>query len=74
MSDHAHVKVEDGAIERQSRMREDQFRHFRWTQRTLRSTFWGAVFIPVGLYLAISASTNKWDWTAKKQGESLSKA
>ncbi|KAJ7063059.1 hypothetical protein C8F01DRAFT_1250646 [Mycena amicta] len=74
MSDHAHVKVQDVAIERQSLMREEQFKHFRWTQRTLRTTFWGAIIIPFGLYLVINASTNKWDWSGKRQGQSLSKA
>ncbi|KAF7304754.1 hypothetical protein MKEN_01189500 [Mycena kentingensis (nom. inval.)] len=73
MSDHAHPKIRDAGIERQSRMREDQYKYFRWTQRTVRSTLVGAAIIPVGLYLAISASTNKWDWTGKKRGESLAK-
>ncbi|KAJ6513844.1 hypothetical protein C8R47DRAFT_1092045 [Mycena vitilis] len=74
MTDHAHVKVQDAAIERQSLMREDQFRHFRWTNRTVRKAFWGVLIIPVGLYLTINATQHKWDWTGKRRGEPLSKS
>ncbi|KAJ7667233.1 hypothetical protein B0H14DRAFT_3074034 [Mycena olivaceomarginata] len=74
MTDHAHVKVQDAAIERQSLMREEQFKHFRWTNRTVRSTFWGLLIIPVGLYLTIHATQNKWDWTGKRKGQSLDKS
>ncbi|KAJ6455844.1 hypothetical protein C8R45DRAFT_1035897 [Mycena sanguinolenta] len=74
MTGHAHVKVQDAAIERQSLMRENQFKHFRWTNRTVRSTFWGVLIIPVGLYLTIYATQNKWDWTGKRKDESLAKS
>ncbi|KAJ7273456.1 hypothetical protein B0H12DRAFT_1228317 [Mycena haematopus] len=77
MTGHAHVKVQDAAIERQSLMREEQFKHFRWTNRTVRSTFWGVLIIPIGLYLTIQAtqaSRNKWDWTGKRKDQSLSKS
>ncbi|KAJ6547299.1 hypothetical protein B0H19DRAFT_1266238 [Mycena capillaripes] len=74
MTDHAHVKVQDAAIERQSLMREDQFKYFRWTNRTVRSAFWGVFVVPVGLFLAIHASQNKWDWTGKRRDQSLSKS
>ncbi|KAK7055311.1 hypothetical protein R3P38DRAFT_2846348 [Favolaschia claudopus] len=56
MTGHAHVKVQDAAIERQSFMREEQYKHFRWTNRTVRAAFWGVVIIPVGLFLTISAT------------------
>ncbi|KAJ7489954.1 hypothetical protein B0H11DRAFT_2229461 [Mycena galericulata] len=56
MTEHAHVKVKDVAIERQSLMREDQYKHFRWTNRTVRSSLWGALILPIGLFLAIHAT------------------
>ncbi|KAJ7285586.1 hypothetical protein C8J57DRAFT_1496324 [Mycena rebaudengoi] len=73
MTGHAHVKVQDAAIERVSLMREDQYKHFRWTNKTVRSTMWGVVIIPLGLFFVIHASQNKWDWKGKQRNESLAK-
>ncbi|KAJ7715939.1 hypothetical protein DFH07DRAFT_862489 [Mycena maculata] len=70
---HAHVKVQDAAIERHSLMREEQYKHFRWTNRTVRSSMWGAAIIPVGLFLVIYANQNKWDWSGKRKDQTLSK-
>ncbi|KAJ7135005.1 hypothetical protein C8R43DRAFT_1132914 [Mycena crocata] len=74
MTDHAHVKVQDAAIERHSLMREDQYKYFRWTRRTLRVTFWGVFVIPAGLYLTIHATQNKWNWTGKRRNQPLAKS
>ncbi|KAJ6611747.1 hypothetical protein B0H10DRAFT_2223671 [Mycena sp. CBHHK59/15] len=71
MTDHAHVKVQDAAIERQSYMREEQYKHFRWTNKTVRSSLLGALVFPLGLFLVIRASQNKWEWTGKRRDESL---
>ncbi|KAJ6546428.1 hypothetical protein DFH09DRAFT_1171016 [Mycena vulgaris] len=71
MTGHAHVKIQDAAIERQSLMREEQYKHFRWTNRTVRSSMWGALILPVGLFLTIYATQYKWDWTGKRRDQSL---
>ncbi|KAJ7098161.1 hypothetical protein B0H15DRAFT_824384 [Mycena belliarum] len=86
MTGHAHVKVHDAAIERQSLMRENQYKHFRWTNTTVRTSFWGALVFPIGLFLVFHAtqvrgptpsaarpysSQNKWEWAGKRRDQSL---
>ncbi|KAJ7046523.1 hypothetical protein C8F04DRAFT_1247609 [Mycena alexandri] len=70
---HAHVKVQDAAVERYNLMRENQHKNFRWTNMTLRSTLWGIFLVPIGLYLTMHVNTNAWEWTGKRRGESLAK-
>ncbi|KIK31341.1 hypothetical protein PISMIDRAFT_670382 [Pisolithus microcarpus 441] len=61
----------DPAIERWNRMREDAYKHFRFTRRTSLITFTGCVLIPSVIYYVASETQYKFNWTGKRKGDSL---
>ncbi|KAG6334938.1 hypothetical protein ID866_4155 [Astraeus odoratus] len=52
-------------------MREDAYKHFRFTRRTTLITFAGCVFIPSMIYYMATTTQYKFRWTGKRKGESL---
>jgi len=67
---HGYVK-KDPAIERWNLMREDVYKHFRFTSRASWISLTGLVFVP-GALLWLSAQQDlKWNWVGKRKGESL---
>ncbi|KII88784.1 hypothetical protein PLICRDRAFT_176325 [Plicaturopsis crispa FD-325 SS-3] len=67
---HGYVK-HDPAIERWNIMREDVFRHFRFTSRTTWVTMCGVFIVPGAFYLIASSNDRKWNWRGALKGESL---
>jgi hypothetical protein len=61
----------DPAIERWNRMREDAYKHFRFTRRTTLISLTGFVFVPGAIYYLASQTHLKYKWTGKRRGESL---
>ncbi|KAF8580699.1 hypothetical protein K439DRAFT_1356393, partial [Ramaria rubella] len=64
----------DPAIERWYQMREDMYKHFRFTRSATRTGLVLMVIIPGLLGWAASRHDLKWNWTAKRKGESLLKS
>jgi hypothetical protein len=62
----------DPAIERWNNMREDVYKHFRFTRRTSWIAFCGFVFVPSALFYIANSTDLKWRWTGKLKNESLS--
>jgi len=72
MAGHGYVK-HDPAIERWNAMRENAYKHFRFTPRTTIQSLCGLVVVP-GVVLYIASQTNlKWEWRGKLKTESLSR-
>ncbi|KAI6038972.1 hypothetical protein EDC04DRAFT_2895708 [Pisolithus marmoratus] len=61
----------DPAIERWNHMREDAYKHFRFTRRTSLIAFTGCVLIPSVIYYVASKTQYKFRWTGKRKGDSL---
>ncbi|KAF8327043.1 hypothetical protein F5887DRAFT_899191, partial [Amanita rubescens] len=61
----------DPAIERFNRMREEAYKNFRWTKTTVRTAMLGFVVVPGIFYYLSSAGYHRWDWIARRKGESL---
>ncbi|KAG2146967.1 uncharacterized protein EDB93DRAFT_1148298 [Suillus bovinus] len=64
----------DPAIERWNRMREDAYKHFRFTPRTTWVTMCGFVLVPGAIYYLASKTHLKWKWAGKRKGEALTQA
>jgi len=68
--DHGALK-HDPAIERWAAMRDDVYRHFRFTRRnTPKVVFWGLA-VPAGVIYLAFLQDAKWDWRGKLKGQSL---
>jgi len=52
-------------------MREDAYKHFRFTRRTTLISLTGFVFVPGAIYYLASQTHLKYKWTGKRRGESL---
>ncbi|KAF8892695.1 hypothetical protein BD779DRAFT_1205329 [Infundibulicybe gibba] len=63
--------AEDPAIERFNRMREEAYKNFRWTRQTTRTALLGFIIVPGVIYYFSNQYHMKWDWVAKRKGESL---
>jgi len=61
----------DPAIERWNIMREDVYKHFKWTRRTTRTGMIGMVLVPAAVYALCAVTDSKYDWRGKRKGESL---
>ncbi|KAG9318374.1 hypothetical protein JVU11DRAFT_464 [Chiua virens] len=66
----SYLKI-DPAIERWNRMREDAYKHFRFTPRTTLISLTGFVFVPGAIYYLASQTHLKYKWTGKRKGEAL---
>ncbi|KAI0340192.1 hypothetical protein BDW22DRAFT_1486445 [Trametopsis cervina] len=61
----------DPAIERWNSMRENVYKHFRFTPKTTIQSILGLVVIP-GIVYYVAASTDlKYKWNGRRKGESL---
>ncbi|KAI0317769.1 hypothetical protein OF83DRAFT_1171722 [Amylostereum chailletii] len=65
------VVKHDPAVERWNHMREDAYRHFRFTNKATWLALAGLVIVPSAIYTLASSEDNKWNWTAKRKGQSL---
>ncbi|KAJ8583064.1 hypothetical protein M405DRAFT_749206, partial [Rhizopogon salebrosus TDB-379] len=54
------------AIERWNRMREDAYKHFRFTLRTTRVVMHKFVLVPGAMYYLASQTNLKWSWVGKR--------
>ncbi|KAF8634361.1 hypothetical protein AX15_000972 [Amanita polypyramis BW_CC] len=70
MGAHGTVKI-DPAIERFNRMREEAYKHFKWTRTTVRTTVLGFIVVPGILYYLAGTGYRRWDWVARRKGEPL---
>lgn len=70
MAGHGFVK-HDAAIERWNLMREDVYKHFRWSPRITAQVIGGMIVFPLTIYYIASKTDLRWKWTAKRKGESL---
>ncbi|KAH7889807.1 hypothetical protein F5I97DRAFT_1847484 [Phlebopus sp. FC_14] len=61
----------DPAIERWNRMREDAYKHFRFTPQNLLFAFSGFVLVPGAMYYLASQTHLKYRWTGKRKDEAL---
>ncbi|KAJ8583546.1 hypothetical protein M405DRAFT_866952 [Rhizopogon salebrosus TDB-379] len=64
----------DPAIERWNRMREDAYKHFKFTPRTTRVAIYGFVLVPGAIYYLASQTHLKWSWAGKRKGEALARS
>ncbi|KAI0050017.1 hypothetical protein FA95DRAFT_1603870 [Auriscalpium vulgare] len=71
MAGHGYVHT-DPAVERWNRMREDVYKHFRFTSRLSWISLTGLVLVPGALLWTSSKTDLKWNWRGKLKGESLS--
>ncbi|EIW85283.1 hypothetical protein CONPUDRAFT_150105 [Coniophora puteana RWD-64-598 SS2] len=72
MAAHSFIKL-DPAVERWNRMREDAYKHFRFTPRTTFVSLMGFVFVPGAIYYLSTQTTNKWSWAGKRKDQALAK-
>ncbi|KAI0060899.1 hypothetical protein BV25DRAFT_1992693 [Artomyces pyxidatus] len=70
MAGHGYVN-HDPSVERWNRMREDVYKHFRFTSRASWISLTGLVFVPGALLWLSSRQDLKWSWRGKRKGESL---
>ncbi|KAI0792911.1 hypothetical protein C8Q75DRAFT_587382 [Abortiporus biennis] len=70
MAGHGYVK-QDPAIERWNNMREDAYKHFRFTRKTSLQVFAGLVAFPLAIYFISAKTDGRWKWDGKRKGESL---
>jgi len=61
----------DPAIERFNAMRENVYKHFRFTPRAAVQSIVGLVAFPVAIYLVSAATDTRYNWVGKRKGESL---
>ncbi|KAF8478930.1 hypothetical protein DFH94DRAFT_693318 [Russula ochroleuca] len=70
MAGHGYVN-NDPAVDRWNRMREDVYKHFRFTSRASWISLTGMVLVPGALLYLSAQQDSKWNWTGKQKGESL---
>ncbi|THH14334.1 hypothetical protein EW146_g5982 [Bondarzewia mesenterica] len=67
---HGYVK-HDPAVDRWNRMREDVYKHFRFTTKASLISLAGMVLIPAGLLWFTAQQDRKWQFPGKRKNESL---
>ncbi|KAK2460531.1 hypothetical protein APHAL10511_007001 [Amanita phalloides] len=70
MGAHGAVKP-DPAIERFNRMREEAYKNFGWTRKTVRTAVLGFIVVPGILYYLSNTGYRRWDWIARRKEEPL---
>ncbi|KAG9013020.1 hypothetical protein FRB94_004413 [Tulasnella sp. JGI-2019a] len=68
--DHGALKP-DPALERWNLMREDVYKHFKFTPSVTRKVILWAAIVPVTAWAIASQQDYKWDWAGKGKTESL---
>ncbi|EPQ58482.1 hypothetical protein GLOTRDRAFT_126980 [Gloeophyllum trabeum ATCC 11539] len=61
----------DPAIEKWNSMRENAYKHFRFTPRNTFIALVGVVIVPGAVLYLASQTDNKWNFNGKRKGESL---
>ncbi|KAH8102848.1 hypothetical protein BXZ70DRAFT_1006039 [Cristinia sonorae] len=61
----------DAAIERHNNMRENVYKHFRFTPRAAVTSIIGLVAFPLAIYAVTSSTDLRWNWVAKRKDETL---
>jgi len=69
--DNHHALKHDPAVERWYQMREDMYKNFRFTRSATRTSVILMVVIPGMLGWFATRQDLKWNWVAKRKGESL---
>jgi len=64
----------DFAVERFNRLREENYKRFRWTRTTVRSTVLLGIVVPAVTYVLIASQQDLWDWRGTLKGEPLIRA
>jgi len=72
MAGHGYTKL-DPAIERWNNMRENAYKHFRFTPRTTWQSLCGLVLIPGAIFYLASNQDMKWSWSGKLKNQSLAR-
>ncbi|KAI0956880.1 hypothetical protein AcW1_005456 [Taiwanofungus camphoratus] len=72
MAGHGYTKL-DPAIERWNHMRENVYKHFRFTPRTTFQSICGLVLFPGAILYLASKQDGKWSWSGKLKNESLAR-
>ncbi|KAF8496701.1 hypothetical protein F5888DRAFT_1803887 [Russula emetica] len=70
MAGHGYVNT-DPAVDRWNRMREDVYKHFRFTSRASWISLTGMLLVPGALLYLSARQDLKWNWIGKQKGESL---
>ncbi|ETW85559.1 hypothetical protein HETIRDRAFT_379576 [Heterobasidion irregulare TC 32-1] len=70
MAGHGYVRT-DASVERWNRMREDVYKHFRFTSKASWISLTGLLFIPAGMVWFSAQQDLKWSFSGKRKGESL---
>ncbi|KAI0262877.1 hypothetical protein BC834DRAFT_889407 [Gloeopeniophorella convolvens] len=70
MAGHGYVN-NDPSVDRWNRMREDVYKHFRFTSRASWISLTGLVLVPSALVYLSAQQDLKWKWGGKRKGESL---
>lgn len=72
MAGHGYTKL-DPAVERWNAMRENAYKHFRFTSRTAWQSIAGLILFPGAIYWLSSNQDTKWSWSGKLKNESLAR-
>ncbi|KAI0003228.1 hypothetical protein BJV74DRAFT_812337 [Russula compacta] len=70
MAGHGYVN-NDPAVDRWNHMREDVYKHFRFTSRVSWISLTGLVLVPGAVLYLCAQQDLKWSWGGKRKGESL---
>ncbi|EGO21761.1 hypothetical protein SERLADRAFT_372407 [Serpula lacrymans var. lacrymans S7.9] len=65
------MAAQNPGIERWNRMREDAYKHFRFTPRTTWIAMCGFVFVPGAIYYVASQTHLQWNWSGKRKDQAL---
>ncbi|KAJ7581018.1 hypothetical protein C8J56DRAFT_1168586, partial [Mycena floridula] len=52
------------SVERHNRLREENYRFFRWNRRTVRSSVILGIVVPGITFMIFSNQQDRWDWRA----------
>ncbi|OBZ75068.1 hypothetical protein A0H81_04711 [Grifola frondosa] len=63
----------DAGIDRWNTMREDMYKHFRFTPRTVWQSIIGLVVFPGAVYYISLKTDSKWSWAGKLKGQPLAR-
>ncbi|GBE82597.1 predicted protein [Sparassis crispa] len=72
MAGHGYTK-HDPAIERWNSMRENAYKHFRFTPRTTWQSVCGLLLVPGAVLYLAAHEDCKWSWMGKLKNESLAR-
>jgi len=68
MGGHGYVK-HDPAIERWNLMREDVYKHFKFTPRAAVISIVGLLVFPASIYWVAANTDSRWKWGGTRKGQ-----